>query len=126
MQQPDDAMRLKPMLGFVHEKHAAPWCRFALKSRDQKASRSSAESAQRNPVVVMKRDRTAAEGHRMHIQHRADIAADVDAQFGGSLADDSQRLAELILGVATEGLARFAGSLRQRRRRIGPFLGNPV
>jgi hypothetical protein len=62
MQQPDDAVRLKPVFGFVHKKDAALSCSFALKPRDQKPCRSGTEAAQRN-ALFMKRDRAAAERH---------------------------------------------------------------
>jgi hypothetical protein len=78
------------------------------------------------PLSFVQGDGAATERHRMRIQQRLGLGADVDAQLLGGGGDDPQRFSQLLLGLVSEGTARIPGGLDQGCRSVGSLLRDAV
>src|SRR5689334_14613388 len=81
---------------------------------------------QRNAAFVVQRDRAAAEGDRMGVEHRPEVLTVGNAKFRGGLLDDSERCTELLSRLLAERRAGVACSLYQGSRSVGSLIAQQV
>jgi hypothetical protein len=103
----------KTVLQLVDKQQRRLGSRLTLESRNQKAGGTDAEPSERHTAFIVERNSTSTECDRVNIKQCAHFFADVYAKLFRGLANDAQRLTELLFGIVTEGMACIARSLRK-------------
>lgn len=74
----------------------------------------------------MQGDGATTERHRMRIQLRLGLSADVDAQLVSSGGDDPQHFSQLLFGLVSEGTPRISGGLDEGGRSVSSLFRDAV
>ena len=126
VEQPDQAVWLKPVLHFIDQRDGGTLRGHSLKPRHKQAGRPRTQRAQRDPLLIVQGDGPVTDGDRVSIQQRLHPGPYRDTEFAGFLGDGLDGLGQLSACAVAEAGAGVASGIGEFSPQVWALLGESV